>query len=459
MVEPKASQRRVGTNRRRGTCGFGPADFPYASSASITAGSRIQRARLAYLQKHASYLTSGDGINFYSLVSVVVRTQLICLLIVVPLLSAIFYCIELLNTTVLNEYFNSALTRVSQMIANTQESIFPEIVYKFREEWDSRGCQTQDVRCFFQLRAPFSVLLLVCFSFPVAFVLLSIAASVSTSFNNYRMAEFSRLRLIVTAILLTLFSCYLIFVFRDSLTYSLIVLIVAMSFSALIIAFQLKSTYAYGILVSSSYWFRRGLERQAGRLFPVFILCLTIGTIPVVAGGIYSYLVVEPKDAKGFLSIFGVIGSLSGVISATTAVYAQIKNRNLGFTTNVVSIIAALIFMYFIIVFSYLIGVICFYDGSIRDDAGRYIIFPGLILSITLSAASSVNQTGLHRFYRDRLMETFMPASAAVNAGRSHFSPTADGLLMTELLIQTASLPTAIPVRSPRTQLSTQTRF
>jgi len=44
-----------------------------------------------------------------------------------------------------------------------------------------------------------------------------------------------------------------------------------------------------------------------------------------------------------------------------------------------------------------------------------------------------VNFVGLHRFYRDRLMETFMPSWAAVVRCRADYSPVADRLLLPDL--------------------------
>jgi hypothetical protein len=56
------------------------------------------------------------------------------------------------------------------------------------------------------------------------------------------------------------------------------------------------------------------------------------------------------------------------------------------------------------------------------------------ILAFLIGWFGSVNATGLHRFYRDRLMETFMPMATAVEKGTAQESDVADNLSVIDVL-------------------------
>jgi len=49
-----------------------------------------------------------------------------------------------------------------------------------------------------------------------------------------------------------------------------------------------------------------------------------------------------------------------------------------------------------------------------------------MLLAFVMAVVANVNYVGFHRFYRDRLMEAFMPKDSAVQAMQSDFSPVAD---------------------------------
>jgi len=62
------------------------------------------------------------------------------------------------------------------------------------------------------------------------------------------------------------------------------------------------------------------------------------------------------------------------------------------------------------------------------------IFLPLVALAALIGALGSVNATGLHRFYRDRLMETFLPMASAVEKGTARESDVADNLSVADLL-------------------------
>jgi hypothetical protein len=414
-------------------CGQGAEDFPYGFPFDYSAAPPtlpIQRARLSYLLNHASYLVPGDGINFYSMLAVIARTQLISVLIVIPLLSIIFYTLELANIVISSYYVGDARTLA-------QTGAEPSALNAILKFGIDEACLFDTVHCIFKFNLLAVSLLSICALLPLLFVFLSIAASLSTPFNRYfgDASRTVRWAFLIIVCLMVMFAARLVILFGNSLNYIPTVVVFVFAGYGLIIGFQIISTTFRGLVVSSSYWFRRNSERQVGRLIPLFSACITLGTLPLVSSFIFKYISDSSSNGK-FIGIFGAVGAVSGVASAFHSIYAQAKRINPGLASRLFSTIGSSIFIYSIIITAYAIGVYCA-EAPIKDDIGRYIIVGGIMLSISLGLFADLNQTGLHRFYRDRLMETFMPTTAAVKAGRSQFSPTADSLLLSDLFSQT----------------------
>jgi hypothetical protein len=423
-------------------CGSGPEDFPYGLPPEQTdlRTHPIQQARLSYLFNHSSYLIPGDGINVYSMLSVVVRTQLVCILTIVPLLSSIFYVIEELNMAVAVYFDNDS--------ASWQSTSVFKAVYSYGI---GEQCLFNIDHCIFKINFAFIILLFICAILPLLFVIISVFINLSTVFNRV-----TRRVLISAAVIMIVFAVRLFMLYGYTLEYFteiLIVLLVSYGFilgvqvgSTYIQGIRLTSSYIRGMVVSSSYWFRRYLERRAGRVVPFWSLCITLGTLPIVGSFVFKYLFTEVSNGK-VISIFGVVGALSGVASAVHGIYIQTRSINPGLASKIFATVGSLIFIYCIIVVAYTIAAFCANEPTIRDDIGRSVIISGMILSVLLGLLSDLNQTGLHRFYRDRLMETFMPATSAVKAARSYFSPTADTLLLSDLFARTGSRPSRMRAR------------
>jgi hypothetical protein len=56
-----------------------------------------------------------------------------------------------------------------------------------------------------------------------------------------------------------------------------------------------------------------------------------------------------------------------------------------------------------------------------------------LVVAVASTFYTNINQVGLHRYYRDRIIETFMPSQSAVTDVTSTYSPKADELLLSQL--------------------------
>src|SRR5262249_36265122 len=70
-------------------------------------------------------------------------------------------------------------------------------------------------------------------------------------------------------------------------------------------------------------------------------------------------------------------------------------------------------------------------------------------LAFAMGVIGNINFVGLHRYYRDRLMEAFMPSDTAVANGKVSYSAVADELSIAELFIGHTSDEKAVAVPVP----------
>ncbi len=98
--------------------------------------------------------------------------------------------------------------------------------------------------------------------------------------------------------------------------------------------------------------------------------------------------------------------------------------------------IGAVLYLYATLVTAYFLSIFVLHPGDLRgiDQTTAWVVLMGSIfLAFVLSVVANINYVGLHRFYRDRLMEAFMPADTSVSAMRTGFSAVADQLSIVDL--------------------------
>lgn len=140
------------------------------------------------------------------------------------------------------------------------------------------------------------------------------------------------------------------------------------------------------------------LEYQARRLFEIFFgnalrwsaVLVAIGVVPLISAYIDFKL-------GGVWAALGLAFTLAGQVRARTAGQGRL--------TNILLIVGAALFAYGVVLIGYRLALV-FEAGDVTTKA--------LIAALTLTALISgwfvnTNHVGLHRFYRDRLMEAFMP--------------------------------------------------
>jgi len=150
--------------------------------------------------------------------------------------------------------------------------------------------------------------------------------------------------------------------------------------------------------IDSYYKIRFYLEETIPVVVVIAIILLIIGTIPIV-GEFF-------RDK--YSGSVGPIAVLSGSFFMLRSFFSAIKDKNvpIGLSVNVFS----MIFLYGFVLVSFQTGAYIYGQFILPDRPLNYFIFVVCVLILFLLGFwVNLNYISIHRFYRDRLMETFMP--------------------------------------------------
>lgn len=410
--------------------GVGPDDFPYGPArpklpdpalpppkdppTATTLGS----ANLSYLRAHGWYLI-GDGLAPWSMFGVVLRTVLISLLTWIPLLAFLF-CVLKAADWGMEIFFNK------QRFVNPLSFIPAQWIDVCA---DPHNC---GIGHYFKFPAVFAFLLYVVYAAAIAFVCAAVTFAL-THRGPIGAIVRRQPKAILAGLWLLLWGCA-VWVWRsnDTLDASMWVAIAALVLFGAVNALLLYAEFRTTKSLSASYYLRRGLEALVGRWFITWLSLIALALIPVGAYLAYCYAVPYGKAASGG----AVIAALSGVASSLYAYYTFIHSAVPKLAGRIAAVIGAVLYLYVTLLIAYFLSLLLIYppDGMLLGRAFILItIGASICLAALLCVGTNINYVGLHRFYRDRLMEAFMPTDAAVKSGRSTHSPRADTLNITEL--------------------------
>ncbi len=176
------------------------------------------------------------------------------------------------------------------------------------------------------------------------------------------------------------------------------------------------------------YKWRRLNERVAGVLLTTLLVSGLLGVLPLFAGsldGIYDALTADVKpDARAL----GVLGTLLGIATSLFGFFRAKLGGIFGRFSTV-----TLMFGSFLLVYSILLLA----TVMTQDFGPETVIGLGLVASL-FGIFCNINDVSLGRFYRDRLMEAFMPSGEGLEDAKSLVSigkkaEVADLTLMTSL--------------------------
>jgi hypothetical protein len=393
-----------------------------SGAAAVPAAVFLPRAvlNLSFLRAHSAYLTPGHGLNIWSMIGVLLRTIIISLATWLPLLAIVMGLLFFLDFL------------IAEPIASWVQ-LYSPLGDAMPTAWKGWVEKVPLNLIPFRYSAIFALPLLLSYlsvatfvSAAVFFALVSRAPQNSTAPRSLRGPVVS-----IVAILLFIAILALPFRLKDA---SIIFILSVLTVFAGVIATTLIADYYTDVNLTPSYMLRRKLETAIGKLFIPTLVALALGTIPYV-----PYYIAKNYAAQG--TITGLFGLAAGVLSALYGYYTFLRNIIPSLVGQIVATVGALLYLYATLVFAYFLIVLLKSPEILASGANADAFAGGIRIGIPLSmflalaiaSWGNINFVGLHRFYRDRLMEAFMPTNASVDAMTSQFSPVADNLSVSAL--------------------------
>lgn len=419
--------------------GLGPDDFPYGPAAPAidqpgAPAARVRaRANLEFLRAHSSYLTPGRGLNALSMFGVLARTVVISILIWIPLLT-LFFC--LLNG--LDDAFVKDRATDYGLASPLGAIIDPA--------WIATGqaCKDDPIHCF---RYP-AIYALALYLFYGAGVLFISAAVIFALLSRapQQIATKWGLAIYLAMVCISLLGL-LWFIFGDDLerpgasfrryeTFDLSMWLAVSVIGLTAVAFLiiLLTEFFTAKSLTASYWLRRRLEQFLGwSTIPSFIF-LGIAIIPLAA-----YFIANHLGRSGVAgSSVGLIGVLGGVFSALYGYYTFVRNISPSMAGQIAATLGSLLYIISTLTLSYILAVMHAQAADVFATQStativKFIISASIMLALIIGAVANINYVGLHRFYRDRLMEAFMPTDRSVVTMTTGYSAIADNLSIADI--------------------------
>lgn len=135
----------------------------------------------------------------------------------------------------------------------------------------------------------------------------------------------------------------------------------------------------------------------------------TLGTLLVIA--LFGFFIASMRNLDELIESTGVVdGGLASIFSVLAGMYSaynnfqeqiQCKNQDTGRGTAIIAIVAAGLMVTGLFLGAYIIAT--------KLSGNPMVVFTLLAVALVLGSMVNLNNVSLHRMYRDRLMEAFMP--------------------------------------------------
>jgi hypothetical protein len=414
--------------------GLGAEDFPFGSAhpdpnLSGGDGPPAGKPPLIFLRGHGRYLTPGSGIDLWAGIAVVMRTILLNLLIWIPLVAAVFWSV-LWGSDGATAYLTG------------WPSPLPDWIIPPR--WETVCSHLSARQCELRLPALFGASIIISYGLFVLFVGWTfVLAFISSVRSNTRGAAalgicvgilgFAGIALAVFILIKAT-----LYAWTDYAGVAVLVIL-----SAALVLFGWAKLRKPEV-IDRTYRAVRQFDQHAGTYLKINLGLFFFGIVPVV-----TFHAAGPSISAP--TIAGVAALLSGIASAIQGYFMLVAGRMRGIVNEVLATVSSIVFLvsalccaYFLAAASYAPNAVVFNKINDADPyASVAIAMFWVIVAIAVGLVwiVRVNVIGLHRFYRDRLMEAFMPSSASVMGRGSGLSPVADRLSITELVGSQAPYP------------------
>jgi hypothetical protein len=186
-------------------------------------------------------------------------------------------------------------------------------------------------------------------------------------------------------------------------------------------------TIGYGLgsffLTSMScrdYDLRVVVQKLLGIIFLWAVLVAALGTLPLVQM-LLKIWTVNAGQAGGLMSILGAVGSIYGYRKQQSAA-PQTKGKSSFFSLT----FPAFVLAYGLILVAYVLAQLLTLTLA---EVALYLLLPSIFLGVLVNT----NTFGPGRYYRDRLMEAFMPGKETVKDSRWRPASDADRTKLSEM--------------------------
>ena len=160
-----------------------------------------------------------------------------------------------------------------------------------------------------------------------------------------------------------------------------------------------KARFAYSV--------RRFVDTAIGRILLFALLLGAFALIPMIASdldGLAAFLDEGPKAAPDTGTLVGAITTLVGI---GAAIFTFVRNRLglvIGNKTAILAVVGSVLFVAGVVILAYMLA---------NDGLTWRIVGFAAILAVFVS----INDISLGRYYRDRVIEAFVPDRQAINKG------------------------------------------
>ncbi|MEA2839104.1 MAG: hypothetical protein QOF41_434 [Methylobacteriaceae bacterium] len=408
--------------------------FPYGVDSQLRIRARGSQTDLQYLRWHANYLLPGGGLTIFSALAVVFRTAFLSLAIWLPVLTLLFLLIQYLIarpqlTCFLYKLQLPMITLPNQIAPSWAEHVATECNgwlsgQALEKLWPD---QPGYISPFYALCV---WLALICCG---GLALLSLAvAFVSITRFPQKMTRIFLVGSILAGLagaatlgLGILIVYALVGTTPDIASTGGAVATLTVGLALLLPLINLAGLLVFGDKYKNAeYALRRTFEITGGWLLRVFLYTSILGSLPILAK--YAF------DSNWFSKLGGALAATSGLISAVTGHFMQSRRLTFGPVGQSLMALFALIFLYGVLLLAFRTNSVLFHPES---ELYQYQLWFGgaVTMALVFGFLSNSNSIGLHRFYRDRLMELFMPSAESIKKGIATETYAADRLSITQL--------------------------
>ncbi|MER9769075.1 patatin-like phospholipase family protein [Mesorhizobium sp. M0189] len=189
---------------------------------------------------------------------------------------------------------------------------------------------------------------------------------------------------------------------------------------------------------SHKYMRRRFLDSWSGALVVVALACGVVGLVPMTGWLLQKLFGGEGTDETNYdESLISLINYMGAAASALYGYYQAHLRKNFGIGTAFVVVVGSVLLCFATLVFAHRVALdLVDASRSLRINLWTLPWHQGVPLAAAIAALAlgffvNTNDLALGRFYRDRLMEAFMPnlrqgVGGAVQVGHDQPASTAD---------------------------------